>query len=40
MFLAFKFGDIIRIPFGWLLAATLFLAVYYRKGLEHNSVLA
>ena len=26
-------------PFGWLLAATLFLIVYHRKGLEHNSVL-
>ena len=27
-------------PAGWVLAATLFLIVYHRKGLEHNSVLA
>lgn len=27
-------------PFGWVLAATLFLVVYYRRGLEYNRVLA
>ena len=25
-------------PFGWLLAATLFLIVYHSRGLEHNNV--
>ena len=27
-------------PFGWVLAAVLFLIVYYRRGLEYNRVLA